>query len=175
MIANERFGFVATDSTLGTTWSENSYQNRLTPWNNDPVVDRPGEVVYVRDDETGEFWSATPLPSAGSVRHTVRFGQGYAAYDHRYRGLSVELVAFVPPDDPIKLLRLRVQNTSAATRQLSAFYYVDWCLSDTRSRSAAHIVTSIDAVSGALFARNTFSAQFRARVEFPCEPAPAAA
>ena len=166
VIANEQFGFVATDSTLGTTWSENSYQNRLTPWNNDPVVDRPGEAVYVRDDETGEFWSATPLPSGGSVRHTVRFGQGYAAYEHRYRGLSVELVAFVPAEDPIKLLRLRVQNTSPSPRQLSAFYYVDWCLSDTRSRSAPHIVTSIDPVSGALLARNPFRAQFGGRVAF---------
>ena len=76
VVANERFGFVATESGLGNTWSENSYQNRLTPWNNDPVVDPPGEVIYLRDDESGEFWTATPSPAGGAdrTRHQVRSG-----------------------------------------------------------------------------------------------------
>ena len=65
VIANERFGFVATESGLGTTWSENSYHNRLTPWSNDPIVDPPSEVVYLRDDTSGEFWTATPSPRPG--------------------------------------------------------------------------------------------------------------
>ncbi len=151
---------------MGTTWSENSYHNRLTPWSNDPVVDPPSEVVYLRDDESGEFWTATPSPAAGAVKHVARFGQGYASYGHRHRGLDVELIAFVPKDDPIKMMRLRIRNTTTAARELSAFYYVEWCLADTRSRSAAHIVTSIDTVCGALFARNAFRAGFGTRVAF---------
>ena len=72
----QRFGFVATESGLGNTWSENSYQNRLTPWNNDPVVDPPGEVIYLRDDQSGEFWTATASPAGGAnrTRHQVRPG-----------------------------------------------------------------------------------------------------
>ncbi len=46
----------------GFTWAVNSQANRLTPWSNDPVSDPPGEVVYLRDEETGEVWSPTPLP-----------------------------------------------------------------------------------------------------------------
>ena len=166
VIANERFGFIATESGLGTTWSENSYHNRLTPWSNDPIVDPPSEVVYLRDDTSGEFWTATPSPAAGAVRHVAKFGQGYASYTHRHSGLDVELTAFVPESDPVKILRLRIRNGTTSTRELSAFYYVDWCLSDTRSRSAAHIVTSIDTACGALFARNAFRAGFGRRVAF---------
>ena len=166
VVANERFGFVATESSLGNTWSENSYQNRLTPWNNDPVVDPPGEVIYLRDDQSGEFWTATPSPARGAVRHLTRFGQGYVIYEHWHRGLHVELTAFVPVNEPVKLMRLRIRNTSASARTLSAFYYVDWCLSDTRSRSVAHLVTSIDTVCGALFARNAFRPWFGGRVAF---------
>ena len=80
------------------------------------------------------------------MKHVAKFGQGYATYEHRHRGLDVELTAFVPENDPVKILRLRIRNGATAARELSAFYYVDWCLSDTRSRSAAHIVTSIDTV-----------------------------
>ena len=54
--------------------------NRLTPWSNDPIVDPPSEVVYLRDDKSGEFWTATPAPAAGAVRHVAKFGQGYATY-----------------------------------------------------------------------------------------------
>ena len=166
VIANERFGFIATESGFGTTWSENSFHNRLTPWSNDPIVDPPSEVVYLRDDASGEFWTATPSPAAGAVNHVTRFGQGYAIYAHRHRGLDVELTAFVPENDPVKILRLRVRNGTAAARDLSAFYYVDWCLADTRSRSAANIVTSIDTTCGALFARNAFRVGFGTRVAF---------
>ncbi len=137
VIANERFGFIATDSGFGATWSENSYHNRLTPWSNDPIVDPPSEVVYLRDDKSGEFWTATPAPAPGAVRHVAKFGQGYATYTHRHRGLDVDLTAFVPENDPVKILRLRIRNGTHHTRELSAFYYVDWCLSDTRTRSAA--------------------------------------
>ncbi|RPI48302.1 MAG: hypothetical protein EHM55_25800, partial [Acidobacteria bacterium] len=172
VVANERFGFIATESGLGNTWSQNSYMNRLTPWNNDPVVDPAGEVIYLRDDESGEFWSATASPAGGAIAYVARFGQGYAAYEHWHRGLHVELTAFVPVNEPVKLMRLRIRNTGAFARQLSAFYYVDWCLSDTRSRAAAHIITSIDTVCGALFARNAFRPIFGGRIAFIDTTAP---
>jgi cyclic beta-1,2-glucan synthetase len=173
VVANGQFGFVATDSGLGNTWSENSYQNRLTPWRNDPVIDPPGEVIYLRDDETGEFWTATASPAGKDIAYTARFGQGYVAYEHLHNGLQVELLGFVPGEDSVKVLRLRVRNTSSAAKQVSAFYYVEWCLSDDRSRSAAHIVTSIDTVCGALFARNAFRADFGQRLAFVDTSAPA--
>ncbi len=113
VIANERFGFVATESSLGNTWSENSYQNRLTPWNNDPVVDPPGEVIYLRDEASGEFWTATASPAPGAVSHLARFGQGYVVYEHRHRGLHVELTAFVAATEPVKVMRLRMRNMTA--------------------------------------------------------------
>ena len=166
VMANEEFGFVASESGLGYTWSENSYLNRLTPWSNDPVVDPVGEVIYVRDEDTGEYWPATPSPGGKEIAYKTRFGQGYVVYEHSHDGLQVELTAFVPAKDPIKVLRLRIRNTSSEVRRLSAVYYVDWCLSDNRSRSAGHIVTSMDPPSGALFARNAFRTDFGGRVAF---------
>ena len=166
VVANEKFGFIATESSLGNTWSENSFQNRLTPWNNDPVVDPVSEVIYLRDDSNGEFWSATASPAGQGIAYNARFGQGYVVYEHRHRRLAVELTGFVPVGDPVKVLRLRIRNHATVARELSAFHYVEWCLSDNRSRSGAHIVTSIDPVCGALFARNTFRTDFGGRIAF---------
>ena len=69
VVANPEFGFLVSESGSGDTWALNSGENRLTPWSNDPVTDRPGEALYLRDEETAEVWSPTPQPcgAAGSL------------------------------------------------------------------------------------------------------------
>ncbi len=166
VVANPSCGFVATESSLGNTWSENSFHNRLTPWSNDPVVDPAGEVIYLRDEETGELWSATATPAGRDIPFRARFGQGYVAYEHEHTRLGVELTVFVPTADPVKVFRVRITNLGEEPRHLSATCYVDWCLADNRARSAGHIVTEIDTVCSALFARNAFRADFGQRVAF---------
>ncbi len=65
IIANPNFGTLVTESGGAYTWSENCHEFRLTPWHNDPVSDPGGEAFYIRDEETGRFWSPTPLPARG--------------------------------------------------------------------------------------------------------------
>ena len=63
-------------------------RNRLTPWSNDPVSDPPGEVVYLRDEESGEVWCPTPLPVPSAEPTLVRHGQGYTIFERNTHGLS---------------------------------------------------------------------------------------
>ena len=65
VIANDDFGTLVTESGGGYTWRTNAREFRLTPFYNDPVTDVSGEALYVRDEETGRFWSPTPLPARG--------------------------------------------------------------------------------------------------------------
>ena len=64
-------GFLISEGGSGFTWAVNSQANRLTPWSNDPVTDRPGEIVYLRDEKTGEIWSPTPHQHSASARHSA--------------------------------------------------------------------------------------------------------
>ena len=123
VLANPGFGCLVTEAGLGCSWAGNSQLNRLTPWNNDPVSDPPAEAVYLRDEESGEVWSPTPLPAgAGSVVR-VRHGQGYTCYASHSHGLEQELLVLVPSDDPVKLVRLSVRNNGDRPRRLSATFY----------------------------------------------------
>src|SRR5262249_12873297 len=143
----------------GTTWSVNSQQNRLTPWRNDPVADAPGEVVYLRDEETGAFWSPTPLPCAAApVR--VRHGQGYTTFEQSSLGLAQSLTLFVPKDDSVKVLLLKVRNDSGERRRLSAAFYAEWVLGTTREVTARQLLVEADGPDGALLARNPFNTDF---------------
>ena len=70
VVANPRGGFVVSERGGGFTWAENSYFFRLTPWHNDPVSDPAGEALYLRDEESGDAWSATPAPMRDATRRT---------------------------------------------------------------------------------------------------------
>ena len=106
VVAHPTFGFAASDLSTGFTWSENSHDNRLTPWRNDPVGDPPGEAIYLRDEQTGRFWSATPLPAGGGQPYTVRHGHGYSAYEHTSRRHRFALLVYVAAAEPVKVYQI---------------------------------------------------------------------
>jgi len=166
VLANPQFGCVISESGQSYTWSENAHEFRLTPWQNDPVSDSAGEAVYLRDEDSGHFWSPTPLPSCGVSNYITRHGFGYSIFEHVEQGIKSELCVYVAQDAPIKFLRLRLHNQSGYARRLSATGYVEWVLADLRARSAMHVLSEIDTETGALFARNAYNMEFADRVAF---------
>ncbi|MDO9280319.1 MAG: phosphorylase, partial [Pseudomonadota bacterium] len=135
-------------------------------WSNDPVSDPPGEVLYIRDDDSGETWTPTPLPVREDTPYVVHHGQGFTTFTHESHGIALELVQFVAPEDPVKVSRLVLRNTSGRERRLSVAAYVEWVLGPSRAASTPFVVTTIDAETGAIFARNPWKADFASRVAF---------
>ena len=166
VVAHATFGFTASEATPGYTWSGNSHDNRLTPWRNDPVSDAPGEAVFIRDENSGQSWSATPLPAGHGLPYVVRHGQGYTSFEHLRDGLASKLLLFVPPDDTVKVFQLTLRNTSPVRRRCSVTLYVEWVLGEHRAQSWSHVVTSREPATGALLAHNAFRQQFPDRVAF---------
>ena len=166
VVAHETFGFACTESGPGCTWAGNSHDNRLTPWRNDPVTDEPGEAVFIRDEGTGAFWSATPLPASDGQPYTAHHGQGYSTYEHLHGPIASGLTLFVPPGQDVKVFRLTLRNTGREARRLSVTLYAEWVLGENRSRTALHVVTAVDPQTGAVFATNRFRPAFPERVGF---------
>ena len=166
VLANPHFGTVISESGRAYTWSENAHEFRLTPWGNDPVSDSSGEAFYLRDEERGHFWSPTPLPCRGTTPYATRHGFGYSVFEHIERGIRSELTVYVALDAAIKFAVLKVRNESDRPRRLSATGYVEWVLGDLRPKSTMHVITEIDPMCGALFARNPYNTEFRDRTAF---------
>jgi len=166
VLANRHFGCVLSESGSAYTWQENAHEYRLTPWHNDPVSDLSGEALYLRDEESGRYWSPMPSPRRGSGQYRCRHGFGYSVFEHLEDGIRSEIVVYVALDASVKFTVIKLRNESGRTRRLSATAYVEWVLGDLRSKSAMHIVTEVDPGSGALFARNTYNPEFANLVAF---------
>ena len=136
------------------------------PWHNDPVSEPSGEALYLRDEETGHFWSPTSSPCGGAAPYVTRHGFGYSVFEHTEDGIRSELTVFVALDAAVKFFSLKVSNQSGRARRLSATGYVEWVLGDLRAKSAMHVTTEIDARNGALYARNPYNNEFADWVAF---------
>jgi N,N'-diacetylchitobiose phosphorylase len=166
IVANEEFGFLVSETGAGCTWSGNSREHRLTPWGNDPQLDPAGELFYLRDDDTGRFWSPLAGPAPLPVAQEMRHGFGYSRARVTGEELEQETDLFVARHDPVRLTRIRVTNLSSRPRRLSAYAFSRLVLGHSPEETAPFVVTERDPATGALLAENTGSGDTGGRVAF---------
>lgn len=165
VIANPNFGTVVSESGSSYTWFENAHEFRLSPWHNDPVSDKTGEAFYLRDEETGKFWSPMPLP-VNNGSYITRHGFGYTTFEHHAEGIHSEVTVYVDTEASVKFITIKLRNTSGRSRKLSATGYVEWVLGAQRAKAAFHVVTELESNTGALMAKNPYNTEFNNRVTF---------
>ncbi|HET7930327.1 MAG TPA: cyclic beta 1-2 glucan synthetase, partial [Rhodanobacteraceae bacterium] len=164
VLANEALGSVVSESGSAYTFAGNAHEFRLTPWYNDPLRDRSGEALWLRDEATGDAWSVTPQPTPDGLPFRVCHGFGYSRWEHCHGDIYSELTVFVARDAPVKLALLTVTNKGDRARNLSITSFVEWVLGERRDRSGIHVRTRHAAGGGASFASNAFDATFGEQV-----------
>lgn len=166
VIANPNFGTVISECGQSYTWSENAHEMRLTPWENDPVSDAGGEAFYLRDEDTGQYWSATPLPCGDDSIYVTRHGFGYSVFEHEESGIRSEMWVYVDIEASVKFTNIKIKNTSGRPRRISVTGYAAWVLGELKPKTAMYIVTESNADNGALLARNPYNTEMAGRVAF---------
>lgn len=166
VIANARFGTLVTESGAGFTWAENSRQNKLTTWSNDPISDPPPEILYLRDDQTLDMWRPFSYPKKHEKVAWVHHGQGYTRCLRTIGDIEHEIVVSIAPEDPVKLISIKLKNQTSQERQLTAAYYAECVLGVVREQTNMHLVTEWDAKTETLLIRNPYHPSYAEQVAF---------
>ncbi len=131
------------------------------------MTDAPSETLWLRDLDGGAAWTATASPvRVAGARYAAVHGKGWTRFETDAEGIDVELVVSVAVDEPVKRSRLRLANRGDRPRRLAVTGVVRWALGANGTVPQPFVVTSRDAATGALFARNGWRSDFGDRVAF---------
>ena len=166
VIANPAGGFIITESGSSCTWAQSSFFYRITPWHNDPVRDPCSDCIYLRDDETGDVWTATPAPIREMTEYVVKHGAGYSIFDHQHADIHTSVKIAMATDDPVKVSTLRITNNGRSPKRVTVTSYVEWVLGVSRDLTQQHVYTSYDSDSASVFGQNFFDQEFAELVAF---------
>jgi N,N'-diacetylchitobiose phosphorylase len=114
----------------GYSFYQNAEHKRITRFRANGIpLDRPGHYVYLRDDDTGDYWSVSWQPvgkDLHAAKYECRHGLSYSKFSCDYNGIQAEQTLFIPPEDDVELWDVRIRNTGSAPRRLSVFGYAEF-------------------------------------------------
>ena len=114
----------------GYSFYQSAEHHRITRFRQNGVpLDRPGHYIYLRDDDTGEYWSISWQPTGkdlSKAKYQCRHGLSYSKFSCDYQGIQAEQMLFIPVEDDVELWDVRIKNTSDKPRRLSIFSYVEF-------------------------------------------------
>jgi cellobiose phosphorylase len=153
-IGEGRYGGIVSNTGGGYSFDCDPRNRRVTRYRYNAVPDdQPGRYIYLRDQDSGEYWSPTSRPTDVKLdAYECRHGTAYTRISSAYKGIAAEVTYFVPlstADEPApcELWVLKVRNTGTATRRLRSFSYAEFSFADafndlTNLDWAQHIVFS---------------------------------
>ena len=166
VIANPAAGFVITESGSSCTWAQSSFFYRITPWHNDPVRDPCSDCIYLRDDESGDVWSATPAPIREMSEYVVKHGAGYSVFDHVHGDIRTSVRIAMATDEPVKISTLTITNNGRSPKRVTVTSYVEWVLGVSRDLTQQHVYTSFDTETSSIFGQNFYDQEYADQVAF---------
>ena len=162
VISNDEFGFIVSETGGGYTWAQNSSENKLTSWSNDPVTDPKSEILYIEDQKSGRISYPIRYGREAKGAYNVKHGFGYTEFSHKETGLGQELIMFVPEKEPVKLWSLELTNESQEEKTLYVTLHLKWELGRNRELTSQYIYTEFDEKTQCFTAKNSYGNVYRA-------------
>ena len=127
------FGLIS-NTAGGYSFYRDARLRRLTRYRyNNVPLDSGGRYLYLRDDESGEYWSPSWQPVCRDLEeYECRHGLGYSSIGARYRGIEACTRYFVPLDENLEIWQLSLTNRRDTAAALSVFSALEFCLWDAQ-------------------------------------------
>lgn len=145
ILTNGSFGALVSESGGGYTFGKNSRTDKLTPWQNEPLSDRRGEILLLWDGQEGHRPFTIEPGRLQREPARVRHGYGYTAFSTTAYGLNCEAVTFIDPTAPVKYTLLTLENPGEQERRLQLLYQAEWVLGERGDPASIYAYTYVEA------------------------------
>lgn len=153
-LGSTEYGAVITNNAGGYGFYKSGAHGRFLRLRfNSVPMDQPGRYFYLRDNDSGDYWSASwqPVGKPLAQYHSVcRHGTAYSIFESRYGGMATEATYFVPLGQNFEYWRLKVTNESDQPRQISAFSYCEFTNQWNTQQDQVNLQYSLFIVKGEL-------------------------
>ena len=156
IMANDKFGTIVTENMGGYSWYKNSKLNRVSCWENNPGLDIPSEIIYLKDMENQKIWSLGLNPMPDDKNYNIIYGFGYCKFIHKSNGIEQELEMFVPKDDCCKIGILQLKNTTPNRKKIKIYYYMKPVIGEDEIKSNGYIDINFDKNNNIICAKNLY-------------------
>lgn len=103
--------------------------NAITRWSLDRTSAQTGDLVYLRDESTGQFWTTTAMPVRGTAAHyTVRFSDDRASYQRRRGHITSDVEWHVSPESDVAVRRITLSNAGPKDADITVTTYAELVL-----------------------------------------------
>ncbi len=162
-LSNEEYCALISHTGGGYSFIHGSGYDRIHRWfpGESVLQDRPGRYVYVRDDDSGEYWSLNWQPCMKPYQFwEAHHGLGYTWIKSVTQDIEGEILYFVPQDENVEFWVVTLKNRSDRRRRLSVFPYAEWALSsyspDLTERSFHNLFNEVELRDGTIFATKRY-------------------
>jgi cellobiose phosphorylase len=161
-LGSEAYFGIISNTAGGYSFYRDARLRRLTRYRyNNAPLDLGGRYVYLRDDESGEYWSPSWQPTQRDLEdYSCRHGLGYSIIGSKYRGIRTETLYFVPLGENLEVWRIRVTNERPAPARLSLFSSIEWCLwealDDNTNFQRNYSIGQVEVVDGVIYHKTEY-------------------
>jgi cellobiose phosphorylase len=153
---------IVSNTAGGYSFYRDARLRRLTRYRyNNAPLDLGGRYLYLRDDDTGDYWSPSWQPVQRDLEaYSCRHGLGYTVIGSRYAGIRADTLYFVPPGERLEVWRATITNERPAPAKLSLFSSVEFCLWDAQDDATNfqrnYSIGEVEVVDGVIYHKTEY-------------------
>ena len=128
-LGDPEYGAMISNNAAGYSFVKSGANGRISRFRFNSDMALPGRYIYIRDNEDGDYWSASWQPVGKPLdkfKNECRHGTAYTVITSEYAGIKSETTYYVPLGKTYEVWRAKVINTSGKERKLSVFGFVEF-------------------------------------------------
>lgn len=128
-LGSPAYGAIISNNAAGYSFVQSGANGRIARYRFNSNMALPGRYIYLRDNETGDYWSGSWQPVGKPLdeyKCVCRHGTAYTVITAEYKGVKSETTYYVPKDKTYEVWRCKVKNTGDKPRKLSSFGFVEF-------------------------------------------------